>query len=101
MAYDSSCHSLQYGHWKSLTSMTHTGAFGDPSMRLASAALVSESVAVLPASGDAAAGDDAAADGALFAVVPLARPSALEQASETIEAAATTASPLTRDGRIP
>lgn len=83
--------------------MTHTGALGDPSMRLASAALVSESVAA-PASGDAAAddaaGDDAAADGAVFAVVLLARPSALEQASETSEAAATTASPLTRDGRI-
>jgi len=81
--------------------MTQTGALGDPSIRLASAALVSDSVAVPPASGDEAAGDAAAAAGAVFAVVVLARPSALEQASETIEAAATIASPLTRDGRIP
>lgn len=33
------CHSAQYGHWKSLTSMIHNGAAESPSIRLRSASI--------------------------------------------------------------
>jgi len=47
---------LQYGHWKSLTSITQIFADGDPWMRLESAVLESESVsAPATATGDPAA----------------------------------------------
>src|SRR5688572_21019265 len=41
--YVESCHVLQKGHWKSLTSITQTGAFASPWIRAASARAVSES----------------------------------------------------------
>src|SRR5512138_445662 len=43
--YDSSCHCLQNGHWKSLAMMTQVFAALSPAMRPLSAAMTSASVA--------------------------------------------------------
>src|SRR5438045_220718 len=45
VVYVSSCHCLQYGHWKSLTMMTHVLAAGFPVIRDRSARTRSESLA--------------------------------------------------------